>query len=330
MRVILLSVLIAACVAQTTYQTFYTFNGGSCNSNQVVFQRSTPAACTPGQGACTPTASGSTRTTCQQGVPNTIASGVAMSVYAASQNTCGGDSLATISWASGLCVQDGASSYTVSCTVGSQLFVAYWPSNNLCFGPSNVYTYNTGCNPPGVQGLPGNLTGNFVSVTCNGVCFHESSKIQLPETKKVVTLDELLRKEHPECHVPHQVQGGGVAISSTCSADKLRLTADHLVYTNRGLIAATNVRVGDEVFGDQAESKKCQVTKVESEQNQRYFALNCHESEVITNGVKTSTFGVVHRVPALWMKYASKVIGIERASKIGDVVASVLARLSLI
>lgn len=50
----------------------------------------------------------------------------------------------------------------------------------------------------------------------------------------------------------------------------------------------------------------------------QYFGLNCVDSDVLSNGLKVSTFGVNHAVPAAWMHWASKVVGIEAASRVGD------------
>lgn len=326
----LLSLLIAVCAAQTTQPTYsvtYTYTGSGC-TGPVLAMRVLQTSCTVGNGDCQ---SNYFRTNCVQGMPGLIAGGVSISGYA-TDSTCSTSPTAVFSWASGVCVQTGADSYTVSCTTGNQLFANYWGTNNICFGPPTRFQYyNQGCQSPGGQGFPiGNITIGYASISCNGLCFHESSKIQLPSSSHVVTLGSLLRQEHPDCHVPHQMQAHGMAISTSCSTEKLRLTVDHLVYTGRGLVAAANVQVGDEVYGDHAETKKCKVTKVESEFNQRYFGLNCRESDVLANGVKTSTFGVTHGIPAFWMKYASKVLGVQRASSWGDAIASVLARANLI
>jgi hypothetical protein len=98
----------------------------------------------------------------------------------------------------------------------------------------------------------------------------------------------------------------------------LRLTGDHLVFTLAGLKAAASVAVGDTVFADLSETERCSVVHVASEDaqhKQTYFGLNCLESIVLADGIKTSTFGHYHWFPAAWMKYASKVLGVKRASK---------------
>jgi hypothetical protein len=53
-------------------------------------------------------------------------------------------------------------------------------------------------------------------------------------------------------------------------------------------------------------------------------------SEVLANGIKTSTFGNYHTIPAAWMKYASAIVGVERASRWGDSVVELLAKVKLL
>lgn len=128
-----------------------------------------------------------------------------------------------------------------------------------------------------------------------------------------------------ECAIPHDIPAAsGVAVHTICSRKPLRVTLDHLVYTSRGLLAAGSVRAGDTLFADLAESHPCTVTSVERESG-AYFGLNCRESVVLADGIKTSTFGNYHHVPALWMRLVGGVLGIERASAIGDRIAQTLA-----
>jgi len=83
-------------------------------------------------------------------------------------------------------------------------------------------------------------------------------------------------------------------------------------------VPAGAVRVGDVVFGDEAQRVPCKVTRVTSEKQQSYFGLNCLHSVVLADGIKTSTFGSLHTLPSLWMKWVGFVAGIERASRWGD------------
>jgi len=108
------------------------------------------------------------------------------------------------------------------------------------------------------------------------------------------------------------------------------LTDDHLVYAHDGLRAAATIKVGDFLYSDMEEKNTCEVTKVEIEIGQTYFGLNCEESEVLADGYKTSTFGIFHEVPAAWMKYASKILGVHAASSLGDSFATLFSKLNLI
>lgn len=111
-------------------------------------------------------------------------------------------------------------------------------------------------------------------------------------------------------------------------AGVLRLTGDHLVFTARGLIAADQITTADTLFGPGGE--RITVASIEHEPNQVYFGLNCLESVVHANGIRTSTFGKYHKIPELWMKYAGSVFGVHRASSIGDSIVELLARAKII
>lgn len=168
------------------------------------------------------------------------------------------------------------------------------------------------------------------SSSSSTTCFHESTSITYQG--KVYSLSSSLPTE---CHVPHTVVAdNGVAITVDCSASSvtlLRLTPDHLVFSGRGLVAAASLAVGDRVFADVEEKTVCRVASIARERDQqRYFGLNCRDSIVLANGVKTSTFGHYHTIPSLWMKFGSMILGIERSSSIGDFFASGLKRIGLI
>jgi len=66
------------------------------------------------------------------------------------------------------------------------------------------------------------------------------------------------------------------------------------------------------------------------EYGQKYFGLNCEESDVLADGYKTSTFGTYHILPSLWMKFSSRLIGIDAASMIGDALASLFFNYSFL
>ena len=155
------------------------------------------------------------------------------------------------------------------------------------------------------------------------MCFHESTLISYKgQTFSLAHLSTI-----SECRIPHIVRSkDGVIIETSCSNDKLQLTGDHLVYTSTGLKAAASVAVDDLLFADLSETHSCKVisvTKVTTEQT--YFGLNCLESTVLANGIKTSTFGRYHTIPATWMKIVGGVLGADRASRYGDALVEFFA-----
>ena len=135
-----------------------------------------------------------------------------------------------------------------------------------------------------------------------------------------------------ECRVPHVVKSDGVRITTaghgSRGAGVLRLTGDHLVFTGRGLIGADQITTADTLFGPTGE--RITVASIDHESNQVYFGLNCLESVVYANGIRTSTFGRYHKIPELWMKYAGSLLGVHRASSIGDSIVELLARARII
>jgi hypothetical protein len=104
------------------------------------------------------------------------------------------------------------------------------------------------------------------------------------------------------------------------------------VYTERGLQPAGELRAGhDGVFADLAETAKCQVLSVTKEtEGQEYFGLNCINSQVLADGLKASTFEKLHSVPAFWMQVMGRVLGIKRASQLGDYIAELVQKMNLI
>lgn len=171
----------------------------------------------------------------------------------------------------------------------------------------------------------------------SSTCFHESTVISYKDQDW--TLEQLFRVDdgHSKpCHVPHVVKAVGVVVYATCSGErterKLRLTFDHLVFTRSGLKQASDLIPNHDVlFADLGQTKECRVSKVVPEASeQTYFGLNCHESVVLANGIKTSTFGRYHTVPAAWMKWAGWLLGVDRASRWGDSIVEFLAKIKLV
>jgi len=215
----------------------------------------------------------------------------------------------------------GVTSVRATCS-GANLIYSTFASAS-CTGTSTDQTISGNC----VSGAGGSIRS-----TCSvaaGTCFHKDSNVELHDGS-AVTLASLGRHS-PKCAVPHVHENIlGVKIETACKGTKpLRLTADHLVYTQKGLVAAGTIRAGDYLYRDMAETQQCEVTGTFKEFG-TYYALNCEESTVRTEGFKTSTFGYNHAIPSAWMRYASKVFGVQRASAIGDSVANFLYKWNVI
>lgn len=213
----------------------------------------------------------------------------------------------------------------------------------------------TNQNAPECSGSATCTSGDCRASSSSNVCFHHSTVIEYPGGEQY-TLRELqvhaVLKGYADrqCHVPHVVQSrDGVIIETVEKVEEkqggerlrhrvLHLTGDHLVHvavavavsaeealqssTVSLLKAARQVAVGDVLFADLQQTKRVTVTKVTlSTEEDTYFGLNCLRSDVLANGIKTSTFGHHHAVPAAWMNIVGRVFGIERASQWGNSIA---------
>jgi hypothetical protein len=207
------------------------------------------------------------------------------------------------------------------------MYLVYFTQTNICLGGGYYFTFSGNqCVPLSSFLLPFNYTGTFGFASCAPVCFHESTEIDYNGVK--MTMDSLQSGHHKGvCTIPHTVQADGVVIQTSCSKKPLRLTNDHIVFTSVGKKAANAVVKGDVLFKNIHETEPCTVTAVSGEHNQRYFGLNCKDSEVLANGIKTSTFGITHDLPATYMKYATKIMSVEHASKIGEGLVQLLTKM---
>lgn len=211
----------------------------------------------------------------------------------------------------------------------------------------------TNQNAPQCSGSATCTSGDCRASSSSNVCFHHSTVIEYPGGEQY-TLRELqvhaVLKGYADrqCHVPHVVQSRDGVIIETVEEKQggerqrhrvLHLTGDHLVHvavavpaasaeealqgSNVSLLkAARQVAVGDVLFANLQQTRRVTVTKVTlSTEEDTYFGLNCLRSDVLANGIKTSTFGHHHAVPAAWMNIVGRVFGIERASQWGNSIA---------
>ena len=65
-------------------------------------------------------------------------------------------------------------------------------------------------------------------------------------------------------------------------------------------------------------------------EKQEFFGLNCLNSEVLAAGIKCSTFEKLHSIPSFWMSIMGKVLGIKRASAVGDYIEQIVSKMNLI
>lgn len=158
-------------------------------------------------------------------------------------------------------------------------------------------------------------------------CFHKTTVITYKGAD--FSLSQLLADHAHECVVPHVVVTHGIAITAYCEQEEhvLRVTPGHLVYTQRGLVAAADVTHSDTLYSNMEKTRACHVLKVDRDTaTAEYFGLNCYTSDVLASGIKTSTFEKLHTLPSLWFSIAGRILGIQRASSIGDRLAHLVAK----
>jgi len=170
---------------------------------------------------------------------------------------------------------------------------------------------------------------NYYYFDCEGFddgssndCFHESTMITYKG--KSYSLADLQAGKEPECRIPHTPNSRGVVVSAKCGdqTHKLRVTDTHLVATSKGFQLAYSLQSGDVVFNDIDGKSLCTVTSVSKEPKvERYFGLNCLSSEVLADGIKSSTFGDFHTLPSWYMSYAGSLVGVDTASYVGAYIA---------
>lgn len=226
-----------------------------------------------------------------------------------------------------LAPQGGLGGYVTGlCTPGSStatfthsIWGSFSNSLDTCLPGSGVYVKYSCAYGQGILPASGNAGGSSSTFAC----FHETTQISY-KGQPPMAITKFAASNPSECVIPHSVRTDGVIIQHSCSSDPLRLTADHLVYTHRGLVYAGTLERDDVLYHTEEEVHgSCKVLEVSLEKDQTYVGLNCLHSVVIANGVKTSTFGSFHAIPAAWMKYASKIIGINWASAIGDTMVNI-------
>ncbi len=185
------------------------------------------------------------------------------------------------------------------------------------------------CTSAASIGFSGSFTTSWSSGGSSGSCFHEDTEIMY--NNENLSLAQL--QHHTECVIPHLVTAVGNIIHAECGTKvmTLRLTSGHLVYTQRGLQAAKDITTSDVVFSDLKEQHSCKVLKVDRETStQKYFGLNCFNSQVLASGIKASTFEKLHSVPSFWMAIMGRVLGIKRASQYGDYIEQFASKMNLV
>lgn len=135
-------------------------------------------------------------------------------------------------------------------------------------------------------------------------------------------MQELLDGKETECKVPHTPMSKGVIITTSCNKT-LRVTDTHLVATTNGYQLAYSLQPGDKLFGDHLSNDDMCVVESNTREKtvQQYFGLNCIQSEVLADGLRTSTFGDFHTLPSWYMYFVGGGFGVDLASQFGEYVA---------
>lgn len=340
-KMLLVSFLIALCSSQT-YQVSSYFSSVSCLGGTQVGFSAVKVVCTPNSAVC----NGGVSTQCVTGAPSNLAGSLYYAVY--DVTNCGGGSPTNLgSYLPNQCFYTSSTtSGRAQCTGSNFERVLY--TNIGCTNAQSSLVYPSGCVTTGTSSTFGSCIGGGGG---SNVCFHKTTQIQYINSTEILTYNDIIENREPHCLVPHLVRSSGVAIKTTCTTFHanalsnenshthqhqhlisriLRLTHNHLVFTSTGLVSAGSLNVNDIIYEDINQRHACRIVSIEEEYDQEYFGLNCLESVVLANGYKASTFGSLHYIPSYWMKYASKFIGLKRASKFGDMISNTIHYFGLI
>ncbi len=220
------------------------------------------------------------------------------------------------------CCNNGSMVWTMyggsTCT-GGVVSQRISPAGGCQFAPGGGFALNS-CPANGPNTCPAFISTSTATSTTtpaagsSNSCFHVDTRIAYKGA--VYTLANL--RDFHECSIPHTVTTSGLRLET--SLHVLRVTPDHLIFSRDRLVRASTLKVNDMV--DTIDGPAT-IKSITIETDQTYFGLNCLESIVHANGVKTSTFGSYHTVPAAWMSVMGRLAGIQRASRWGDLIASV-------
>jgi len=194
-----------------------------------------------------------------------------------------------------------------------------WNLNGLPGGDDLQYSVGGGTCENRLECISGACAGggsNGSNGTSDNPCFHESTIVTYGGRE--YSMLQLQQRMHQDCVVPHVVYKRNGVIVETETKHSLQLTGDHLVWANgHQWKAAVQLTTSDTLTLRNGQQVK--VSNVKTVRGkERYFGLNCLQSTVFANEIKTSTFGTFHHIPATWMRIAGNMLGIEKASKIGD------------
>ncbi len=209
--------------------------------------------------------------------------------------------------------------YAGSTCTGSVISSRISPAGGCNAVPGLGYTQNS-CPALGPNTCPAFVSTTTTTSTTtpaagsSNSCFHVDTCITY---KSAIYALADLRGLH-ECSIPHVVTTSGLRLET--SLHVVRVTPDHLIFSRDHLVRSSTLRVGDMI--DTIDGPM-PIKTITIETDQTYFGLNCLESIVHANGVRTSTFGSYHAIPAAWMSVIGRIAGIQRASRWGDRIASV-------
>ena len=257
---------------------------------------------------------------CLSGTATVVQSGTSVTINSGLTGQCNGQTTASIP-----ITLSSATSTSASFTFGGQSFTATKNGDTVQVTNND----NNACSASATC-TSGSCKTTTTTTSSSNVCFHKDTVISY--AGKDYSFDEI--RAHPECSIPHVVQSTGVVVAARCGNETktLKLTPGHLLYTQRGLQAAGDLKPGhDIVFGDTLEHTKCTVLSVTQDNHiDSYFGLNCLNSEVLADGLKASTFEKLHSIPSFWMAVVGRIVGIKQASSVGDYISELVQKMNLV
>lgn len=319
-----------------TWLVHATWDTGTCNTLPTTWfadKLSDGAPCTPTYCLCD-FASHCIRNTCTNSPAAPLDMQLGYALYESATCEAGTESTVHMFASSGCMTANPTTSYEACCIVAGRFTLrAHSDSGTCCDASPTTMSFPHGCNAvpwsttvfskttciSGAQDTCGMIEPPVCSNSTEPACFRDDMLISLGPGAPPLSLEELERV--PECTVPHKVVRMDGLCAHMADGQEICLSPDHLVWQHNSPARADTLFPSGLLMTQYNTTSS--IVRISRDYGPRvYFGLNCANTSIVhVNGIKASTFGSYHALPSLWMYWASKIVGITWASRIGSFLA---------